>query len=114
MRSWRWTSAAATGMARDDSIRELHAFLKELDLVAIRIGDVDGQAIDAIVQLIEELDLRGFEAPSDATHVADAKGHVIDLQRPAGSPHRERDALGERHDRAAVRQRDCPPGREAQ
>ena len=34
------------------------AFLDQLDFVSIRIGDVDRQAIDAVMEILEELDLR--------------------------------------------------------
>src|ERR1700731_4244372 len=95
-------------------IGKLQPLLEELDLVPVGIGDVDGQAIDAIVQLVEELDLCGLEALRDGAHTRDAERHVIDLQRLARVASGQRDALRERNDGAAIGQRDRPPRGEAE
>jgi hypothetical protein len=61
------------------SIGKLQPFLEEFDLIPVGIGDINGQAIHAIVQLIEEFDLCSLKALSDGPHTRHAERHVVDL-----------------------------------
>ena len=55
------------------------ADLVELDSVAVRVGDIDGQAVGAIVQVFLEMGAARVQAVTQRAHVVDLESDVIDL-----------------------------------
>src|SRR6185503_6576347 len=79
--------------------------LVELDLVAVGICDINRDAVDAVVQVLEELHARLLEACRERRDAAHAKRHVVDLHRLARPARGERYTLVKGNEGAAVRER---------
>src|SRR5689334_3458164 len=77
----------------------------KLDFVAVRVCNVDRAPVDSVVQALEKSSAAFFEARRERFDSAHAKSHVIDLRRFFRTAGGERDALQERHERAAVGER---------
>src|ERR1700758_1640161 len=82
----------------------LLAYLIQLDLGTVRIGDVNRQSIGTIVQILEKLDLVGLELIAQTAHVVYLEGDMIDLSLSGLTALYEGNALAKRGEGTAILQ----------